>query len=179
MKPCRTIRQRSAGRLRWAILIRTPSARSARCGSENPATKRFSTQDLLVLNFVHDERRVSRQLQPHLIGLVEQGIVEAIGRGRSARYMLSCQLYTFLGRSGVYTRKRGLDRQANKALLLKHITDNEVEGSQLKELMQVLPALSRDQVQKLLQALRSEGLIYTTGTTRGSRWFPVTASNHS
>ncbi len=72
----------------------------------------------------------------------------------------------------MYTRKRGLDRETNKALLLKHIQDNQQEGSKLQELMQVLPDLSRDQVQKLLQALKAVGRIYNVGHANAARWYP-------
>ena len=72
----------------------------------------------------------------------------------------------------MYTRKRGLDRETNKKLLLKHIVDNRGEGSQLRELMEVLPALSRRQVQILLGDLREEGYIRLRGQTRNARWYP-------
>lgn len=72
-----------------------------------------------------------------------------------------------------YTRKRGLDRATNKALILKHIRDNAANGAPLREVLQVLPALSRFQVQRLLQELRDEGLINSVGATEGARWFPV------
>jgi ATP-dependent DNA helicase RecG len=77
-----------------------------------------------------------------------------------------------LGRKGEYTRKRGLDRNTNKQLLLKHIRDSAKEGSRLDELLQVLPDLSRNQVQKLIQVLKSEQLVHNEGRTSGARWYP-------
>jgi ATP-dependent DNA helicase RecG len=100
---------------------------------------------------------------------MEQGVIERVGRGK---YILSRQFYGFLGKKGVYTRKRGLDRETNKALLLKHIRDNQGEGSQLQEFLEVLPALSRDQVQRLLRELKTEGLVHNVGRTKGARWYP-------
>jgi ATP-dependent DNA helicase RecG len=76
-----------------------------------------------------------------------------------------------LKQKGVYTRKRGLDKETNKALLLKHIKDSGDEGSTLSELLQVLPSLSRDQVQKLLQEMKTEGRVYNVGRTRAGRWY--------
>jgi ATP-dependent DNA helicase RecG len=73
----------------------------------------------------------------------------------------------------VYTRKRGLDRETNKALLLKHIEDNARTGATLEELRQVLPALSAASVQWLVRQLKSEGKIQVQGKTRSARWFPV------
>jgi hypothetical protein len=40
-------------------------------------------------------------------------------------------------------------------------------------LEQVLPALSRNQVQKLLQELKAQGRIRLTGLRKGGRWFPA------
>ena len=132
----------------------------------------FATQDFLVPDLVHREQPVTGELTSRLSALVERGVIETVGRGRGARYILSRRLYGFLGKRGVYTRKRGLDRETNKELLLKHIRENRKEGSQLRELMQVLPALSRDQVQRLLRELKAVGRIHNVGRTRAGRWYP-------
>lgn len=132
----------------------------------------FTTQDFLVLDLIHREQSVPEALRSRLPALAEQGVIEIIGRGKNARYILSRGFHSFLGKKGVYTRKKGLDRETNKALLLKHIQDNQIEGSRLNELVQVLPALSSDQVQGLLRALRLEGRIHKIGHTKGTRWYP-------
>lgn len=88
------------------------------------------------------------------------------------RLLLSRRFYRHIGKAGVYTRKRGLDRETNKELLLKHIQDNRHEGSRLRELVQVLPALSYVQVQKLLQDLRIQGRVHKVGNTNAARWYP-------
>ena len=99
-----------------------------------------------------------------------------MGRGRGAQLLLSQRFYRRIGKAGVYTRKRGLDRQTNKELLLKHIQNNQRKGSQLRELRQVLPALSPYQVQRLLQSLKREERIHIVGTTKAARWFPGSLS---
>ena len=132
----------------------------------------FGLDDLLVVDLIHREEPVSDDLKPRVRHLLERGIIERVGRGRGVRLLLSRQFYRHIGKTGGYTRKRGLDRETNKELLLKHIQDNRREGSQLRELRQVLPALSRDQVQSLLRGLRSEGRIYKVGATRAARWYP-------
>jgi ATP-dependent DNA helicase RecG len=100
------------------------------------------------------------------------GVVERFGRGRGVKYVLSRRYYKMAGEKGTYTRKKGLDRETNKALLLKHIKENEAEGSRLKELTQVLPALSYDQVKKLVAGLQKEGKIFKAGVTRAALWYP-------
>lgn len=133
----------------------------------------FSTQDFLVLDLVHREQRVPSDLQPSLRRLIELGAVESIGRGRGTRYFLARRFYVLSGRQGSYTRRRGLDRNANKALLLRHITDNAAAGTRLEELQDVLPALSRHQIQTLLRELKRERAVTNRGITKAARWYPV------
>ena len=132
----------------------------------------FSLDDLLLVDLVHREQGVPEHLMSRVGHLLEQGIIERMGRGRGVRLLLSRRFYRHIGKAGTYTRVRGLDRETNKELLLKHIQDNRNEGSPLKELVQVLPALSRVQVQKLLQDLRIKEQVHKVGNTRAARWYP-------
>lgn len=90
------------------------------------------------------------------------------------RYLLSRSLHATLGKKGIYTRKRGLDHETNKALLMKHLSDNQEEGAPMAELVQVLPALSRAHIKRLLQELAASGLVRVRGITRSARWFVQT-----
>ena len=139
-------------------------------GREQVAT--FGLDDFLVVDLVRREQRIPDALRLRVEHLLEQGIIERVGRGRGVRLLLSRRLYRHIGKAGVYTRKRGLDRETNKELLMKHIQDNRNEGSLLGELVQVLPALSYVQVQKLLQDLRIQGRILKVGNTNAARWYP-------
>ena len=137
-------------------------------GQERTAS--FSTEDFLIIDLIHREQPVPDYLKHRISHLLEEGVIERVGRGRDVRHLLSRRFYRFVGKSGVYTRKVGLDRETNKALLLKHITDSESEGAPFTELMQVLPGLSRRQVQYLIEELRREGAIELRGTTKGAKW---------
>jgi ATP-dependent DNA helicase RecG len=131
----------------------------------------FSTEDFLVLDTLAKDQTVPEKLRPRLARLVENGVVEKIGsRGQSVRYILSRALYSFVGQKGVYTRKRGLDRETHKALLLKHIRDNDKQGSKFDEFTQVLPELTRNQLQSLLRELRTEHKIWVDGRTKAAKW---------
>jgi ATP-dependent DNA helicase RecG len=137
-------------------------------GSERLAS--FSTEDFLVLDRIYRKEPVAEDLKPRLEHLLDMGVIErAGGKGKTARYVLSRRFYDFLGQKGVYTREVGLDREANKALLLKHIRENP--GSRFKELCQVLPHLSEDQVQRLLRDLKAEGHVHNVGRTSAAKWF--------
>ena len=101
--------------------------------------------------------------------LLELGIIEKIGR---KRYILSRRYYRFVGKKGVYTRKRGLDRETNKELLFRHIKDNKETGSQFHELVDVLPDLTLGQIKWLLRELKLEERIHAIGRTKAGRWYP-------
>ena len=132
----------------------------------------FGTEDYLVVDLVHREHPVPAHLVPRAQYLLEQGALERVGRGRGARFLLSRRFYRFLGKGGVYTRRRGLDRETNKALLLRHLEDSAGSGTTLGDLQQVLPGLSRDQVRTLLRELKRDSLVEVRGTTKAARWFP-------
>jgi ATP-dependent DNA helicase RecG len=128
----------------------------------------FESTDFITLDFINREEKLPQWARDRMPVLLKSGVVERIGR----KYLLSRKYYEFVDRKGVYTRKRGLDRETNKQLLLKHIKENRDSGSRLKELMQVLPALTMPQVQTLLRELKSEGKIYKVGSTRAALWYP-------
>lgn len=136
-------------------------------------TAMFSTDDFLVVDLVHREMPIPDHLKSRVEPLLEQGVIERFGRGRGAQLLLSQRFHRHLGKAGVYTRKRGLDRETNKALLLKHIKGSGATGAPFAEFVQVLPGLSRRQIQTLINELRDEGSIVLQGLKKGSRWFFV------
>jgi len=134
----------------------------------------LSTDDFLALDHLRRDAPLSDSLKARLPGLVRLGAVEAIGRGRGVKHILARGLYAALGGKGTYTRKKGLDRSTNKALLLQHIRDNAVTGSQMKEFLEVLPAVGgRDAIGPLLRELRDEGAIRLVGARKLARWYPA------
>lgn len=133
----------------------------------------FSTHDFLVLDHLHRDQPLNEALRARLPRLVEMGAVESNGgRGKGARYLLARRLYEALGAKGVYTRKKGLDRDTNKALLLQHIQRNAAAGARMAEFKQVLPALGRGQIQALIQELANDGQVRLLGRTKAARWYP-------
>lgn len=130
----------------------------------------FSTDDFLTLDALHREQPLPQSFKDRLPRLVSVGAVEVVGRGRGARYILSEALYAALGAKGTHTRKKGLDHETNKALLLKHLSKQAENGAPLAELRQVLPALPSSAVQSMMNELRDEGLVYLVGLRRWARW---------
>jgi ATP-dependent DNA helicase RecG len=130
----------------------------------------FSTDDFLALDALHREQPLPQSFKDRLPGLVSVGAIEVVGRGRGARYILSEALYAALGAKGTHTRKKGLDHDTNKALLLKHLSKQAENGAPLAELRQVLPALPSSAVQSLMSELRDERRVYLVGLRRWARW---------
>jgi ATP-dependent DNA helicase RecG len=133
----------------------------------------FSTHDFLTLDAIARELPLIEALRARLPGLLDAGVVESQGRGRGVRHHLSRALYASLGKSGAYTRRRGLDHETNKALLMKHLADSADTGAPLSELCQVLPAQSASSVQRLLRELRAAGRVILRGSRKGARWYPA------
>ena len=141
-------------------------------GAERLAS--FGTHELQVLHCVRQERAVPEGLRDRIERLLELGVIERVGRGRGARLLLSRSLYAAMGATGAYTRKKSLDHESNKALVLKHLQDNSGKGSPISELHQVLPALSASYLKRLLAEMRDAGQVRLEGKNRWARWFPAT-----
>lgn len=128
----------------------------------------LAVEDLVVLDAVRRGIAMPPQLRAHARTLVEVGALERIARGK---LILSKRLYEFLGKPGEYTRQRGLDRKAQKALLLQHLQGCGANGAPVRELCQVLPGLRPTQVQRLLRDLKEDGQVHSRGRTRQGQWF--------
>jgi ATP-dependent DNA helicase RecG len=134
----------------------------------------FSTLDYLALECLEQGKPLSSTLKERLPSLMAVGAVESMGRGRGTRYMLSEALYASLGAKGTYTRQRGLDRDTNKALLLKHVMKQGEQGAPVSELQQVLPTHSASALRSLLLELRAENKLALKGERRWARWYAIT-----
>jgi ATP-dependent DNA helicase RecG len=126
----------------------------------------FSVRDLLILDIIHNNQKMPEYLASRLPALLDAGIIEVSKRGRETQYIPAKKFYVLARKKGVYTRLIGLDREQNKALILRHL---EHHGSgTLEEFQQVLPALTQNQVRVLLQRLKETGDIVFEG--RGPRY---------
>jgi len=143
-----------------------------RVGAETLA--HFITDDFLLLDAIHREAMIPERVRGRAPKLLDLGVIERKGRGRGSKYLLSERFYRLTGRPGAYTRKKGLDKETNKALLLQHIRQNEADGSPLRELQDVLPALPKRRIRYLLTEMKKEGVVHARGRTRSTRWYPGT-----
>ena len=128
----------------------------------------FGVEDFLVLDLLRRECPVPEQLAARLQPLREAGAIELLSRGRGARYILSKKFYDFSGRRGAYTRKRGLDQETNKELIIQHLKNHQ-KGT-ISEFEEVLPALRRSQIHWILTDLKSENRIVFCGARKSGHW---------
>ncbi len=128
----------------------------------------WTTRDLILLDDIRAGKISLPEYQDCLYRMMEQGIVEKFGRGRGVKYILSKRFYTFLGEKGVYTRKKGLDKEEKKALILKHL-ENHNSGT-MKEFEQIFPSLSRHQIFNLLRQLKQENKVRFKGSSKKGIW---------
>jgi len=129
----------------------------------------FSLRDWLVFDLIERDQKIPKELVAYATRLQDLGLIEKAGR---SKFMLARRYYVLTGDKAKYTRKKGLDREHNLALLLKHIQDNADTGTKLDELCQVLPSLPTSTIRSLVQTLKLRGEIHSSGKTSSGRWFP-------
>ena len=131
--------------------------------------------DLLIIDCIRRDGSVPRHLRVRIDALVDSGIVERVSVGRYARFALSRRVWDLVGEPAAYTRGRGLDRETNKELLVRHLYNRGAKGSTLTELQKVVPNLTVSQVRRMLQELKKGGRIRLSGRTRGATWYETGA----
>lgn len=136
----------------------------------------FGTHDWTILAHVARGEKIPKGHEYRVERLLDVGLIE---RAKGRTYILSRRYYEFVGQKGTYTRRKGLDRKQNMALLLQHLKENRTAGCKLEELCQVLPALPSTQVRSLLRALQRNGEAHCVGKTNQGRWFPGGAAQTS
>lgn len=132
------------------------------------AGRSLSLSELRIMDAIRREQPTPAVDRATVQGLIDLGLIERAGK---KRLVVSRKYHKLIGTPGAFTRKSGLDRDTNKALLLKHMNDNP--GSPLSDLCEVLPSLSVDQVKALLKELKRDGKARSEGRTRAGRWFAV------
>jgi ATP-dependent DNA helicase RecG len=132
--------------------------------------KSFYVDDFLTLEYLRTGKSLPENLKQRVFRLRESGIIELVGRGRGSRYILSKNLYNFAGRKGTYTRKRGLDRETNKQLLIKHLQHHKKGKIQeFEEIFRSFP-LTRAQIHSLLLELKKDGIVRFIGSKKSGYW---------
>lgn len=103
---------------------------------------------------------------------LQLGIIERLGRTSGAKYILSQQYYSSIGKSGTHTRLAGLSREEKKVLIIKHL---QKEGTgNFQQFADAFPQLERSGIVNLLMELKREGKIKHLGSRKSGCWHIVT-----
>ncbi|ELP32914.1 ATP-binding protein [Rhodopirellula baltica] len=133
----------------------------------NETTAFFHTHDWLLMSAASRGEKLPKEAERRINHLIDLGIIE---RAKGRAFMLSRKFYEFVGKAADYTRRKGLDREHNLALLKKHIDESGAAGASLDELGQVLPSLPKNEVHNLLRILKYRNVADTQGRGPGARW---------
>ena len=137
----------------------------------------YDTSHLLVLDSVRRDAPIPATLKHLVDRLLTDGLLERISRGRGSRLILSRTFAQAIGDSATYTRRKGLDQDECKLLLLKHLQLKGEQGAPLAELAQVLPSKSKRQIQHFLRLLAEEGKASALRLGPGAAWKSMTSAS--
>lgn len=155
-------------RLRLGALVTNPDIIKLFKEIGDETLSSFSTDDFRIVRYVMDGESIPKSLRPGVGKLLNLGVIERVDR---SRLVLAQKYYQRAGLSGRYTRLKGLTDEASKELLCQHMRNENNRGLRLTEFSQVLPSYSTRKIQRLLNALKSDGKVSVEGLTRAARWY--------
>lgn len=136
-------------------------------------------QSLLILSVMRDERRVDiprlveslhtteSRIKSSIERLIEAGLVEAIGSGRSRRYILSSKVYKASGDSIGYVRQKYIDPIRFEELILQLAKkQGYITRKNVIELLHV----TEPQAYRLLSSISTKGKLRLEGKGRYSKY---------
>ena len=124
--------------------------------------KILNDQELIILYSIKDNKKVkANQITKNLL---ELGLIEKIKFGK---YILSKQYYDYINRKGEYTRRRGLDKETNKRLILEHL--KHYKKGFISDFIEVLKGIPKPTINKYLSELKKDGKIDLIGNPKISK----------
>ena len=116
--------------------------------------KSFSSDDFYVLDCISREKTIPERISDRIKHLLDAGAIESVGKGRGSKLILSKSFYSFIGKKGVYTRQKGLDRNTNKELILNMLA--ELSTKEISEILGKTEGATRVLVHRAMNALKKE-----------------------
>lgn len=119
--------------------------------------KDLSYKELMVLmNIKENKKIIFKEITEDLLNL---GLIEKVG---ALKYILSKKYYSDIGKTGEYTRRKGLDKSRNKELILEHLKNHK--KGYIKDFMEIFSGdVPRSTISNWLFELRGEGKIFFEG----------------
>ncbi len=148
----------------------------------------YTLDELLVMNAVRHERRISpadaatalqtslESARSQLNRLVERGLLEVSGAGRTRTYHLAASVYRRLGDPTGYVRTRGFEPLQHEQLVLNYVVRH---GSIARREAAELCQLESRQAQRLLTRMRDEDKLVMEGARRTARYRAPTPKTRS
>ena len=137
---------------------------------QNRLGKPLSIYALMILSLLKNEKRLTIKriaemthlAEGKLLGaienLIEDGLVEGAGSGKSRSYILSVKVYKENNRSIQYVRQTGIDKVAYPEMIIKlaQTQDGFITKQDVAELLKITPDQAYSEIKKLV----SEGKLY-------------------
>lgn len=146
---------------------------------ENRNGRKLPINALLILSTLQKERRASLQelsdaihisearTKANVEKLIESGLVEASGNGKSRTYILSAKVYRAQDNSVGYVRQTGIDILKYEELTLKLA---EQQGYVTRDNVRELLNISNSQAYRVLKKLADKEKLILIGTGRNARY---------
>ena len=133
---------------------------------QNRLGRPLSIYALMILSLLKNEKRLTidriaemtHLAKGKLLGaienLIEDGLVEGVGNGRSRSYILSGKVYKENNRSIQYVRQTGIDRVAYPEMIIKlaRTQDGIITKQDVAELLKLTPDQAYSEIKKLVEA---------------------------
>lgn len=124
--------------------------------------KILNDQELIILYSIKDNKKVKANLITE--NLLELGLIEKIGYGK---YILSKPYYDYINKKGEYTRRRGLDKETNKRLIIEHL--KHYKKGYISNFVEALKDVPQKTINKYLIELKDEDKIDLVGNPKISK----------
>ena len=133
---------------------------------QNRLGKPLSIYALMILSLLKNEKRLTIEriaemthlAEGKLLGaienLIEDGLVEGVGSGKSRSYILSAKVYKENNRSIQYVRQIGIDKIAYPEMIIKlaQTQDGFITKQDVAELLKITPDQAYSEIKKLVNA---------------------------
>ncbi len=128
----------------------------------NELNKILNDEELRILYELQDEPKRVNSLK--IKDLVKIGVVE---KTHDNKFMLSKKYYEYIEQKGEYTRRKGLDKNTNMELILKHL--KHYKKGYMSDFIQVLRDVPKPTINKYLAELKKKGIIELVGNRNISK----------
>ena len=133
---------------------------------QNRLGKPLSIYALMILSLLKSERRMDiarvvnvthlseGKIRSSIENLIEDGLIEGTGSGKSRTYMLSSKVYKESNKSIQYVRQTGIEKVAYPEMILKlaRTQDGIVTKQDIAELLMITPDQAYSEIKKLVAA---------------------------